>query len=111
MQTKALLQNLYNIPPIWVLNQKTLKENEDYFSAYYQFFSPLHQMAALEALTRFEWLSEDHLVQQTQFGNRLILTANFSKKTFAGIGAGCIQAQWREDGSKQVFCPNTEMSK
>lgn len=106
MKTKALLQNLYNIPPIWVLNQKILKENEDYFSAYYQFFSPLHQMAGLEALTQFEWLTEDHLVQQTQFGNRLILTANFSKKSFAEIEAGCIQAQWQEDGSKHAFCPN-----
>ncbi|MES2998114.1 MAG: glycoside hydrolase [Pseudomonadota bacterium] len=105
MQTKALLQNLYNIPPIWVLDQKTLKENENYFTAYYQFFSPLHQMAGLEALTQFTWLSKDHLLQQTQFGNRLILTANFSKQTHEGIAAGCIQAQWKEDGSKKVFCP------
>jgi len=104
-QTKALLQNLYNIPPIWVLNQKALERNKEYFSAYYQFFSPLHQIAALEALTRFEWLSKDRLIQQTQFGNHLILTANFSKETFEGINASCIQAQWKENGSKHIFCP------
>ncbi len=111
MPTKALLQNLYNIPPIWVLNQKTLAENEGYFSSYYQFFSTLHQMAALEPLTQFKWLTEDHLVQQTQFGNLLILTANFSKNLFDGIGASCIQAQWQEDGSKHIFCPKTEIAK
>lgn len=105
IQKKALLQNLYNIPPIWVLDKKTLQENETYFSAYYQFFSPLHQMAGLEPLSQFKWLTKNHLVQQTQFGNRLILTANFSKKEYEGIGAGCIQAQWKEDGSTLIFCP------
>ncbi|MDQ8040042.1 MAG: glycoside hydrolase, partial [Rickettsiella sp.] len=105
METKALLQNLYNVPPIWVLDKKTLQKNEKYFSAYYQFFSPLHQMAGLEPLIEFKWLTENRLVQQTQFGNRLILTANFSKKEYEGIGAGCIEAQWKEDSSTHLFCP------
>ncbi|MES2141278.1 MAG: glycoside hydrolase [Pseudomonadota bacterium] len=105
MQTKALLQNLYNIPPIWVLDKKTLQKNAKYFSAYYQFFSPLHQMAGLEPLSHFNWLTKNRLVQETQFGNRLILTANFSKKTYKSIGAGCVQAQWKEDSSTHTFCP------
>lgn len=110
-QTKALLQNLYNVPPIWVLDKKTLKDNKNYFVAYYQFFSPLHQMTGLEPLTEFKWLTTDHLVQQTQFGNRLILTANFSKICFEGIGPGCILAEWKEDGSQRLFCPNNYFNK
>lgn len=110
-QTKALLQNLYNVPPIWVLDKKTLKKNENYFSAYYQFFSPLHQMAGLEPLLQFKWLTKNRLVQQTQFGNRLILTANFSKAAYEGIDAGCIQAQWKEDGSTHTFCPKNYYNK
>ncbi|WP_218814287.1 glycoside hydrolase [Rickettsiella endosymbiont of Dermanyssus gallinae] len=110
-QTKALLQNLYNIPPIWVLDKKTLADNENYFVEYYQFFSPLHQMTGLEPLTEFKWLTTDHLVQQTQFGNRLILTANFSKITFEGIKPDCIQAQWKEDGSQHLFCPRNYSNK
>jgi hypothetical protein len=104
-QAKALLQNLYNIPPIWVLDKKTLEKIQDYFSKYYDFFSPLHQMAGLEALTQFEWLTADRLVQRTQFGNRVILTANFSNKLYEAITAHCIQAEWIEDGSKALFCP------
>lgn len=104
-KTKALLQNLYNVPPIWVLDQKTLQKNKKYFAAYYNFFSPLHQMTGLEALTTFDWLTDDHLVQQTQFGNRLILTANFSDKFYEDITPHCIQAEWKEDGSKSLFCP------
>lgn len=104
-QTKALLQNLYNIPPIWVLDQSTLEKNKDYFSDYYNFFSPLHQMAGIEPLIQFEWLSDDHLVQQTEFGNRLILIANFSNSDYEGIKTHCIQAEWKEDGSKTLFCP------
>lgn len=104
-QVKALLQNLYNIPPIWVLDKKTLDKIQDYFSEYYNFFSPLHQMAGLEALTQFEWLTDDRLVQRAQFGNRVILTANFSNKLYEKIAARCIQAEWIEDGSKALFCP------
>jgi len=109
-KTKALLQNLYNIPPIWVLDQKTLQKNKKYFVDYYNFFSPLHQMAGLEALTTFDWLTDDHLVQQTQFGNRLSLIANFSNKSYEGIGPHCIQAEWKEDGSKSLFCPKNYKS-
>jgi Glycosyl hydrolases related to GH101 family, GH129 len=104
-KTKALLQNLYNVPPIWVLDQKTLQKNKRYFVDYYNFFSPLHQMAGIEALTTFDWLTDDHLVQQTQFGNRLILTTNFSNQSYEDIGPHCIQAEWKEDGSKTLFCP------
>lgn len=104
-KTKALLQNLYNIPPIWVLDKKTLQKNKNYFIDYYNFFSPLHQMTGIEPLTTFDWLTEDHLVQQTQFGNRVILTANFSDKSYEDIGPHCIQAEWKEDGSKSLFCP------
>lgn len=104
-KVKALLQNLYNVPPNWVLDKKTLQKNKKYFVDYYNFFSPLHQMAALEALTTFDWLTEDHLVQQTQFGNRLILIANFSNKFYEKIAPHCIQAEWKEDGSKSLFCP------
>lgn len=103
--SKALLQNLYNIPPIWVLDQASLENNKEYFSDYYDFFSPLHQLAGIEPLTQFAWLSDDHLVQQTEFGNRLILTANFSNKSYEGIKAHCIQAEWKEDSSKTLFCP------
>ncbi|WP_342220297.1 glycoside hydrolase [Rickettsiella endosymbiont of Miltochrista miniata] len=104
-KTKALLQNLYNVPPIWVLDQKTLQKNKKYFVDYYNFFSPLHQMTGIEPLTTFDWLTDDRLVQQTQFGNRLILTANFSDKYYEDIGPHCIQAEWKEDGSKSLFCP------
>lgn len=102
---KALLQNLYNVPPIWVLDQKTLQKNKKYFLDYYNFFFPLHQMAGIEALTKFDWLTDDHLIQQTQFGNRLILTANFSDRAYEDIGPHCIRAEWKEDSSTSLFCP------
>lgn len=104
-KVKMLLQNLYNVPPIWVIDQKNLQKNKKYFVDYYNFFSPLHQLAGIEALTLFDWLTEDHLVQQTQFGNRLILTANFSNRFYENIGPYCIRSEWKEDGSGSLFCP------
>lgn len=103
-KVKMLLQSLYNVPPIWALNEETLQKNKKYFMDYYNFFSPLHQMAGIEPLTLFEWLTEDHLVQQTQFGNRLTLTANFSDRIYENIEPYCIRSEWKEDGSGSLFC-------
>lgn len=105
MQTKALLESLYNVPAIWVLNIDTLKNNANRFKTYYQFFSPLHQVAALQPLTLFKWLSSDRLVQQTQFGNVLTITANFSNNIYMDIGSLCVKAVWIDSGKSSVYCP------
>jgi hypothetical protein len=102
---KILLQNLYNVPSSWTISKYTLPKIKNYFIADYQFFSALHRITGLEPLIQFAWLTPDHRVQQTQFGNRLILTANFSNKNYNDIPTGCIQAQWNEDNSKETFCP------
>jgi len=103
--TKALLENLYNIPPIWVLDIQTLNKHQQYFIAYYKFFSPLHRLAATLPLTNFKWLTTDHRVQQTEFGNQLILTANFSDKIYLGIKPHCIHAIITKSQNRSEFCP------
>jgi hypothetical protein len=104
-QTKALLESLYNVPAIWVLNIDALKNNARQFKHYYQFFSPLHRVAGLEPLTSFAWLSEDRLVQQTQFGKVLVITANFSKHHYRDIGSLCVKAVWLDSGKSSFYCP------
>jgi hypothetical protein len=105
IQTKTLLESLYNIPAIWVLNIETLQKNSNRFKSYYQFFSPLHQVTALQPLTSFKWLTLDRLVQQTQFGSVLTLTANFSNKTYIDIESMCVKAVWIDSGKSSLYCP------
>jgi len=105
MPIKALLESLYNVPAIWVLNFDTLKNNTNLFKKYYQFFSPIHQVAALQPLVSFKWLTSDRLVQQTQFGNVLTITANFSNNVYMDIGSLCVKAVWIDSGKNSVYCP------
>ena len=39
----------------------------------------MHKRLALQAMERFEWLSEDRLVQQTVFADGTRLIANFAE--------------------------------
>ena len=47
--------------------------------AHYQFFSPLHREIGPLAMSKFEWLSADRLLQRTVFGGQVEVVANFSE--------------------------------
>jgi hypothetical protein len=74
---------LYNVPPLYHLNLAEWKKRKDFIRREYAFFSPLHRRGALLPMTKFTWLTDDRLVQQTQFADELEITANFSDKPFA----------------------------
>jgi len=75
--TVALLEQLYNVPPLYHLNHAEFKKHRGHILNHYAFFSPLHRELALQPMTRFEWLTEDKLVQQTTFGDGTRIVANF----------------------------------
>lgn len=102
---KTLLECLYNVPAIWVLDLDTLKNNVNRFQKYYQFFSPIHQVTALQPLVSFKWLTQDRLIQETQFGNVLTITANFSNEMYADIDSLCVKAVWLNSGKSSTYCP------
>ncbi len=78
---------LYNVPPLYHLNLAEWKKHKDFITKQYAFFSPLHRKGALLPMTKFTWLTDDRRVQQTQLGDELQLTANFSDKPFTIDGA------------------------
>ena len=71
------------------------------------FFSPLHRRIGGEPLVRFEWLTGDRLVQQTQFGDQVVMTANFSDRAFGSIPPHCIEAHWLKERRRESFCPES----
>ena len=79
--TVALLEQLYNVPPLYHLNHAEFKKHREHILNHYAFFSPLHRDLALQPMTGFKWLTEDRLVQQTTFGDDTRITANFSAET------------------------------
>ncbi|HWX04135.1 glycoside hydrolase [Collimonas sp.] len=75
-----LTQLLYNVPPLFHLSAGTLAARLPYMRRQDEFFRPLHERLAYQALTGFRWLSADRQLQETRFADGTRLTANFSGK-------------------------------
>lgn len=90
-KTRALLAMLNNTPLNFVLNgpDRELVDLQ-------RFFEPLHKAAAEQPMTDFRWLTADHQVQQTKFGDTLTVTANF--------GTGCVEAKLKGDWAPRTLC-------
>lgn len=93
-----LTQLLYNVPPLYHLSQDTLNVRLKVIQRQDAFFRPLHERLATQALTGFEWLSGDRLVQQTTFSDGTRLVANFdgaarqiAGNTYAGHSVTAIE--------------------
>lgn len=78
--TVALLEQLYNVPPLYHLNHAEFKKHKNHILAHYAFFSPLHRELALQPMTGFDWLTDDRLIQQTTFANGTQIIANFGEQ-------------------------------
>lgn len=105
--TLALLELLYNVPPLYHLNIEEFSKHKAWIKRHYAFFSPLHRQIGGQAMTDFEWLSEDKLVQRTEFGDTVELFANFGADAFEHEGVAIpgrsIIARWVETGKVEVF--------
>ncbi len=75
--TISLIEQLYNVPPMYHLNLDELEKHRETMQAHFAFFSPLHRVLAFESIIEFEWMTEDRLVQRTTFSNQMQLIANF----------------------------------
>lgn len=102
--TRQLLELLYGVPSIWVMDRKLLREWQPSLTSLLAFFQPLHEQIATLPLTSFEWLTTDRLVQRTQFGDAVTITANFGARPFEGLPTGCIEAVRRGKAAER-FCP------
>jgi hypothetical protein len=107
--TVALFELLYNVPPLYHLNLAEFDKHQERIKAHYAYFSPLHREAGLLPMTGFRWLTPDRQVQQTLFGGRIELTANFRDTPFGGHGkpipGRSIRARWRTGNRIRLFTP------
>ena len=105
--TLALLELLYNVPPLYHLNIDEFSKHKAWIKKHYVFFSPLHKQIGGEAMTDFQWLSEDKLVQRTEFGDAVEIFANFGTDAFVHEGVAIpkrsVIGRWVETGKVEVF--------
>lgn len=102
---KELFELLYGVPSIWALDRKAIKDHSAKLKKLSKFFDLLHEAIFLEPLTSFKWLSADKLVQQTNFGDKVQVTANFSSTERHGVPAKAIVAYWMKEKKEIIYLP------
>lgn len=109
VRERILLELLYQVPPLYHLNQKEFTLRAEAIKAHYAFFSPLHKGTATLPLRDFRWLSPDHRVQSTLFGHHLEFVANFRSEAYLheGIDIPAYSILVRQIGKewKRIFTP------
>ena len=107
VETVALLELLYNVPPLYHLNTARFAKHKDWIKQHYAFFSPLHRQIGGKAMTDFEWLTEDKLVQRTMFADTVEMFANFGTEPFEDkkvvVPGRSVVARWVDTGKTAVF--------
>jgi hypothetical protein len=105
VEIRELLELFYGIPSIWALDLQDVKKYSEKLKKLFSFFSPLHRIIATEPIISFAWLSEDHLIQQINFGDTVQLTANFSDSIFEDLPPKSLQAYWLKTQNKEMYIP------
>ncbi len=84
--TVALLECLYQVPPLYHLNEREFAAHGKRIAAHYAFLSPLLRETALLPMTDFGWVTGDRLVQRAVYGGRVEVVANFGDRSFDAPG-------------------------
>ncbi|MEU7141793.1 glycoside hydrolase [Nocardia sp. NPDC046473] len=103
---RALTAILNNTPLNLALDQDQLATHGPEIARLQQYFAPLHEAAGTAPMTDFQWLTENHLVQRSTFGDgKLTVTANFGTQTYGDLPAGCVDAKLASDNTPRRLCP------
>lgn len=104
-----LTELLYQVPPVYHMNLDEFGKHGDAMKRHYAFFSPIHQELGVLPMTDFAWLTPDHMVQRTVFGDTAELVANFGERPFTckalSIPPHSIMASWLKTGKTKVYTP------
>jgi hypothetical protein len=90
---RELLEILYMVPPLYHLNRESWTQRRSRILRHLAFWGPLHRQLASSALTHFEYLTSDRLVQRTKFQTErgvVTITVNFGaqhKNTYPAFSA------------------------
>ena len=107
IETLALLELLYNVPPLYHLNMAEFSKHAAWIKRHYAFFSPLHRQIGGQTMTDFEWLRDDRQIQRTTFGDVVEIFANFGSDPFeyqdAVIPGRSVVARWIDTGKVEMF--------
>lgn len=82
VENRMMNEILYNVPPLYHIDKEVWNKNKDLILLHYKVWSSFHKKAVRKEMTGFKILSEDRMVQMSEFGDDLKVVANFSNKDF-----------------------------
>ena len=80
---RMLYEVLYNVPPLYHIDKEEWDKHKDTIVNHTNFWADISKDIINEEMINFEILSEDRLVQKTQFSNGISIIANFSDNEFS----------------------------
>lgn len=79
---RRMKEYLYNTPPMFHLDKAAWDEHKQDISENAKIWAPFQKAALAHEMTDFTVLTQDRLVQKTQFGDDLVVIANFSDRNY-----------------------------
>jgi hypothetical protein len=98
---------LYGAPTMWSLDRAELKRVGPWLKAAQDDFKTAHGVQSPDALTGFDWLTSDHLVQQVTYADGRVLIANFGQSTWHKLLADCVRVTLTNKSTNDL-CPPTD---
>ncbi|WP_348922297.1 glycoside hydrolase [Enterococcus rotai] len=83
---RRMKEYLYNTPPMMHLDKAAWEEHKQDISENAKIWSPFQKAALQHEMTDFKVLTDDRLVQKTEFGENLSVIANFSDQDYEADG-------------------------
>lgn len=106
-EVRFLLELLYGVPSMWSLDIETVKKYSSILHQQTEIFTPYHKQVFHEELSKFEYLTEDRLVQRVTWGNSMQVTANFKSEKFNDLPAQTLKILSLVNGSVKVIKPES----
>ncbi|VDG98421.1 Protein of uncharacterised function (DUF3111) [Lysinibacillus sphaericus] len=79
---RMLYEVLYNVPPLYHIDKHEWEKHKETIVRHSNVWSNFSEKAITKEMTDFKILSEDRLVQMTEYGESLSVIANFSEDEF-----------------------------
>lgn len=86
VENRMLKEVLYNIPPLYHLDERQWRANKELIKAHHKQWRPFHEQAVQKEMTDFKCLNPERTVQMTVFGTDIAVIVNYSEKPFTYEG-------------------------
>ncbi|WP_042346580.1 glycoside hydrolase [Bacillus massiliigorillae] len=78
IENRMLYEILYNVPPMYHIDKFEWEKHGKKMAAHTKVWSKFSKSVINKEMTNFKTLTDDHLVQKTEYGNNIKVVANFS---------------------------------